>query len=501
MPEITGCNFIGSASSRAGSTFRVTSRLTSEELAGEFANATADEVVNAAVAAKLAFPQYAQIVPEQKASFLDATAGELLSLGDELLERAHHESGLPIARLTGERGRTCGQLKMFAQLVRDGTWQDVRIDAADSTRTPPKPELRRLLVPIGPVAVFGASNFPLAFSVAGGDTASALAAGCPVIVKAHPAHPGTSELAAQAILAAAQKTGMPDGAFSMVHGGAEQGMALALRPEIYAVGFTGSKAAGRALFDVAAVRSRPIPVFAEMGSVNPVFLLQGALEERGETVAKGYAESLTLGVGQFCTNPGVVVGLRSAAFERFLDLVAGHLAEVSPGTMLTCQIEERYRESVEAWSRHHLLRPIAPHRGTSTPALFATSGASFLCDPDLAEEVFGPAAVAVECESEEEMLRVAEALEGQLTATIHMAEADGRAAEKLVPVLTRVAGRIVFNGFPTGVEVSPAMQHGGPYPASTDSRFTSVGTAAILRFARPVAFQNAPENLLPEALR
>ena len=464
------------------------------------ATATPEEIRRASSAAARAFPAYAKTPREARAGFLDRIAQEIEALGDALLERASVESALPPARLAGERGRTCAQLRMFATLLR-GDPLGVRIETADPSRTPlPKPDLRRTLVPLGPVAVFGASNFPLAFSVAGGDAASALAAGCPVVVKAHPSHPGTSELVAGAVLRAAEATGMPKGVFGMLHGGVEVGGALVRDERIAAVGFTGSQRAGRALFDLAAARPRPIPVYAEMGSVNPVFLMPGALAERGADIAAGYAASLTLGVGQFCTNPGVVVGPLGADFDAFLAEVARRLSETSEGTMLDDGIRARYAEGVGRLVAHGALASCFHGEG-ARPGLFATTAAEFLAHRELHEETFGPAAVAVRCASDEEAVGVAEALEGQLTATVHFAERDAEAVRGLLPALVRMAGRIVANGFPTGVEVNSAMQHGGPYPATTDSRSTSVGTAAIERFLRPVAFQDFPPDLLPEELR
>lgn len=501
----TGGNFLGGQTSHAGAdTFTVASRIDGAQLSPAFAVATEEEVATAVVLAADAFPAYSAKSPAERAAFLEAIATEIEALGDALLERAHHESGLPLPRLTGERGRTCGQLRQFASVIRDGSWVDARIDHADAQRTPPKPDIRRMLVALGPVAVFGASNFPLAFSVAGGDTASALAAGCPVVFKAHPAHPGTCELVARAIVKAAESTGMPSGVFGMVHGAASVGVTLAKQPALEAIAFTGSQAAGRALFDLAAARPKPIPVYAEMGSVNPVFVLPGAIQERGDAIAKGYAESLTLGVGQFCTNPGVLVGVASDEFDRFLTHIGEHLANVAPGTMLTEGICDRFAEGRKQWETNALLTPVfegGDVPGKATPALFSTTGRNLLDHPHLAEENFGPGALAVRCESIDELMAVAETMEGQLTATLQVADGDRPETAKLLPMLARFAGRVLVNGFPTGVEVSPSMQHGGPYPATTDSRSTSVGTAAILRFARPVAYQGVPDDLLPEELR
>ncbi|HEY0866489.1 MAG TPA: aldehyde dehydrogenase (NADP(+)) [Fimbriimonas sp.] len=502
-PTLTGANYIhGSPSTRGRANLQAEDRIAGSLLEPSFFEATADEVRAAAASAAEAFPDYAATQPAARAAFLDRIAERIEAQGDELLDRAHRETALSLARLAGERGRTCNQLRLFANLLREGSWVDARIDTADPNRVAgPKPDLRRMLVPIGPVVVFGASNFPLAFSVAGGDTASALAAGCPVVVKAHPSHPGTSEGTARAVIAAAAECGLPPGVFGLIHGGVEVGSALVASPEIEAVAFTGSKAAGRAIYDLAASRARPIPVYAEMGSVNPLFVLPGALDERMQALAQGYADSLTLGVGQFCTNPGIVVGLRSGSFDAFLDEAARRLRETAPGVMLNSGIASRYSEGVRSRGEDGRLRPCCCPPDGNGPALFAVGAEEFLRSPELAEELFGPAGVAVACDSPEQMLEVAKALEGQLTATVHFSQSDREAVRTLLPLLTRMAGRVLANGFPTGVEVCAAMQHGGPYPATTDSRSTSVGTAAILRFARPVAYQNLPNEMLPEPLR
>ncbi len=463
-------------------------------------SSTAASLSEITSAARRAAAPYAAVSPKVRAGFLDRIAERLEELGDELIQTAHRESNLPIARLTGERGRTCSQLRMFANLIRSDAWLDIRIETADPARTPiPKPDLRRTQVPLGPVAVFGASNFPLAFSVPGGDTASALAAGCPVVVKAHPAHPETSRLAAEAILGAVSDCAMPDGTFGIVLGGVEEGRALVLDPNIYAVGFTGSFKAGKSLFDLAAGRPRPIPVYAEMGSVNPVFVFPGALDTKAEDLAKGYAGSLTLGVGQFCTNPGVVVGV-GPAFDAFVDSVATHLSAVSAGAMLHPGIQASYEAAVQSRSNDARLHCHLAGGGTA-PALFSTDAQTFIASAVLREEAFGPTAIAVKCQEFAEMHQVAEALEGQLTATVLYQDSDVADVRAILPTLVHIAGRIVANGFPTGVEVNTAMQHGGPYPSTTDSRVTSVGTAAILRFVRPVAFQDFPDELLPEELK
>lgn len=492
----------------SGGVFHGVEAATGQPLEPAFRASDAGAVDRAATAAAQAFETYRSLSGARRAEFLDAIAQEIEALGDLLLERASAETALPLPRLSGERGRTCGQLRMFAAHLREGSWVTARIDRAQPDRQPlPKVDVRSMRVALGPVAVFGASNFPLAYSVAGGDTASALAAGCPVVVKAHPAHPGTSELVARAVLRAAEATGMPAGVFSMVHGAHETGHALVMHPSIEAVGFTGSLAGGRALHDAAATRDRPIPVFAEMGSINPVFVLDSALEGGIEAFATGYAGSLALGVGQFCTNPGLLVGLVGEHFDEALARIAA-LVDASPaGTMLTEGIARNYERCLERWSGHP--EPTLSRRGASggvsdgrraTGALFEVEASAFLEAPDLADEVFGPAALAVRARTPEEMARVARSLPGQLTSTVHASNTDPLGAE-LFGILTFRAGRVLWGGYPTGVEVCPSMQHGGPYPASTDSRFTSVGTAAIDRFVRPVAFQNVPDALLPEALR
>jgi NADP-dependent aldehyde dehydrogenase len=398
---------------------------------------------------------------------------------------------------------------MFADLIREGSWVDARIDRAIPDRQPlPKPDIRRMLIPIGPVVVFGASNFPLAFSVAGGDTASAMAAGCPVILKAHPAHPGTSELVARAIVKAAAEAEMPAGVFSMLYdAGHEIGVALVKHPLTRAVGFTGSLRGGRALFDAAASRPDPIPVYAEMGSVNPVFILPGALRERAEAIAEGLKNSVLLGVGQFCTSPGLAVGLLDENFARFAETLGGLFAGAQPGTMLYPGILQGYEAGVKRLGALEGLKAtqsrIEPdaEKTEARPAVFSTNARTFARHHELGEEVFGPSTVVVSCNTREEMEQIARTLEGHLTATIHGAADDLRDYARLVSILENKVGRLIFNGYPTGVEVCASMQHGGPYPATTDSRSTSVGTAAIHRFARPVCYQNFPQEALPVELR
>ena len=499
----------GTRSAQGERAFSATDPTTGETLAPDFHEATTEEVGRAAEKAAEAFRVNGERTSEDRARLLETIADEIEALGDKLVQRVTAETALPEGRVQGERGRTTGQLRLFADVVREGSWVDARIDTALPDREPlPKPDVRRMLIPIGPVAVFGASNFPLAFSVAGGDTASALAAGCPVVVKAHPAHPGTSELVAEAIGRAVEAVGFHPGTFSLVHGTRpEVSLELVRRPEIKAVGFTGSLKAGRALFDAAADRPAPIPVFAEMGSVNPVFVLPGALEERGEAIAEGLAGSVTLGAGQFCTNPGVVVGLAGETLDGLAKATGQRLAAMESFTMLYEHVRKGYAEGVEAVERTSGVAVAGRAEGgdgSATPAeavVFTTDEATFLDEKRLREEVFGPSTIVVRCSSEERLEAVARALDGSLTATIHGTEKDLQEHAGLVQILREKAGRLIFNGFPTGVEVCPSMHHGGPYPATTDVRSTSVGTAAIYRFARPLCYQDFPQAALPPALR
>lgn len=506
--KLHGHNFIGhSASGSSAQTFRAVAPASGNPIDPEFYQATADDVDKAVRLAADAFPRYRGTGPADRARLLREIAREIEALGDDLIERANAETALGVDRLRGERARTMGQLRMFADLIEEGSWVDARIDTALPDRKPvPKPDLRRMLIPIGTVAVFGASNFPLAFSVAGGDTASALAAGCPVVVKAHPAHPGTSELVAGAVVKAIEAAGMPSGVFSMLHGRSpETSLSLVRHPLLAAVGFTGSLRGGRALFDAAAARPNPIPVYAEMGSVNPVFVLPGALAERGEQIAQGLKQSVTLGVGQFCTKPGLVVGLDGTATRTFIDAAAGLMTSAPPGSMLHAAIHSAYLDGVKKVSQVPGVTVAAAANGPSAnqviPTLFVADGNTFLSNPRLGEELFGPSAVVVAAESRQQMLTIAHKLEGHLTATIHGTADDLRQFAGLVDVLQQKVGRLVFNGFPTGVEVCPSMQHGGPYPATTEARTTSVGTAAIERFVRPICYQNFPNDALPQELQ
>jgi alpha-ketoglutaric semialdehyde dehydrogenase len=493
----------------AGNWVEGTSRFASSPAHGpshDFAVGTPAHVATACAAAEASALAFDAAGPEARAQFLETIATEIDARGDAITEIGSQETGLPEARLVGERGRTTGQLRLFAAHIRQTGWLDLRHDAALPDRQPlPRPDLRMMQRPIGPVAVFGASNFPLAFSVAGGDTASALAAGCPVVVKGHSAHPGTGELVAQAVDAAIRACGMPAGVFSLVQGGnRDVGETLVRDPRIKAVGFTGSLFGGRALFDLCAARPEPIPFFGELGSVNPMFLLPAAVAARGEAIAKGWAASLTMGAGQFCTNPGIAVVIDGPEADAFLAAARAALAPVGPQTMLTDGIAAAYAKGRDRIAggqgvREVLATPCDGRR--AAPQLFEVSGADFLADHALAEEVFGPLGIVVRARHAAEMLAIAQGLQGQLTCTLHLDEADTDLAQSLLPVLERKAGRILANGFPTGVEVADAMVHGGPYPASTNFGATSVGTLSIRRWLRPVCYQNLPEALLPAALR
>jgi len=507
LTMITGENLIGNEYSKLSSTtFRGTDPATGQALSTVFYEASPAEINAAVDKAQAAFWTYRKLSDARRALFLEAIATEILALGDLLIQTAMSESALPEARLIGERGRTIGQLKLFAALLREGSWVGARIDHAQPERQPaPKPDLRQMQIALGPVGIFGASNFPLAFSVAGGDTASALAAGCPVVFKAHPAHPSTSELVGKAIISAAHQCGLPDGTFSLIHGATTAvGMALVQHPLITAIGFTGSFRGGKAIYDAAVQREIPIPVYAEMGSTNPVFLLPGALRERGSELAKGLAGAITLGVGQFCTNPGVFVHQRSPESQLFTEQLASTMRQLSGGFLLTEGIRQAYLNGLNTLTGAGALLEA---QGTTTserqvsPTLWQTDVPTALAQPQLTEEVFGPSSMGIVAQDRAEMLHFAASMTGHLTATIHGTPADLAEYAELVDILSIKVGRVIINGFPTGVEVSHAMIHGGPYPATTDSRSTSVGTAAIFRFTRPVCYQGFPAELLPEALQ
>ena len=454
-----------------------------------------------------AFHLYRKLPLKARADFMRAIATELENAGDALIQTAMRETNLPEARLRGERARTIFQLQSYGQASEEGSWLEARIDTAILTKTPPKPDIRKMLVPMGPVVVFGASNFPFAYSTAGGDTACALAAGCPVIVKAHPAHAETSELVAHAILTAAEKSKMPKGVFAHVHGaGFEVGKALVTHHYTKAVAFTGSYLGGKQLFDWANQRKEPIPVFAEMGSINPVFLLPGKLKESAIEIAEMYAGSITMGVGQFCTNPGLIIGVEGEDLVEFINTLAGEIKQVAPGTMLHPGIAKAYTANREkAISQENVMiageSEIAGNENQGVATIASAAGRAFLSNPVLHQEVFGPYSLVIRCKDMNEMIEVTRRLEGQLTSTIMATEKDILENDILVEAVKNICGRFILNSVPTGVEVCLSMQHGGPFPATTDSRFTSVGADGIKRFARPLAFQNWADNLLPDELK
>jgi len=500
--KLTGQHLIAGQFTASGNTTFVGYNPAQEtDLSTPFFEATADEVNAACQAATAACAPYKKLSDADRALFLETIAIEIVNLGDALLEQAMLESGLPLARLTGERGRTAGQLNAFAKMLREGSWVNAIIDTAQPDRQPlPKVDLRQMQIPLGAVAVFGASNFPLAFSVAGGDTASALAAGCPVVFKAHPAHPGTCEMVASAIAKAIEICNIPVGTFNLLQGASHTlGTALVQHPSIKAVGFTGSFAGGKALYNLAAARPQPIPVYAEMGSVNPVFFLPGILKEKGAALAKGFAGSITMGVGQFCTNPGMFVALADADSTTFINDTKTELNAITVGAMLTAGIKNNYLKGVT--QLNNFTGASDANNTEVKPQLFITDLKAIENNPLIVEEVFGPCSVGVIANNKSELLKLANELEGHLTATVHGTPEDFVEYAELFTILQDKAGRVVINGFPTGVEVTHAMVHGGPFPATTDSRSTSVGTTAIYRFTRPVCFQDFPNNLLPDALK
>ncbi len=506
---ITGKNLIGNQHSARGNTvFTTFDPQLNEENEWKFVEASEEEIDAAVELAMEAFSEFSTASGSVKAAFLREIALQIEGLGDELIAVYCKESGLTEGRAKGERGRTCFQLRSFADLVEEGSWVNATIDTALPDRDPiPKPDIRKMAIPIGPIVVFGASNFPLAYSTAGGDTASALAAGCPVIVKSHPMHAATSELVAFAVRKAAKQTGMPEGVFSHLNSsGIEVGQALVKHPGIKGVGFTGSRIGGRALFDIAAQRREPIPVFAEMGSINPVVLLPEALEKNATTWARKYAASITLGTGQFCTNPGLLLAIKSEELKEFMNVLSEVLEATSPGCMLHPRIHEKYTSLKSEMIAGKEVETIADLRDRVAPnyaqqSAVTVSGNVFLSHPKLHQEVFGPFSMVVVCDNAAELERVISSLEGQLTGTLIAEKDEIKRYPNILQNLKNKVGRLIFNGVPTGVEVCPSMQHGGPYPASTDSRFGAVGIHAIQRWVRPMSYQNWPDAMLPEALK
>ncbi len=506
--RISGRSIIGfQQGGTTGEVFHATSPWDGIQLLPDFVSATFEEVTLAARLAHEAFATYGRCSGHDKGALLRKIAAKIESSADQVIERAEQETALPKARLQIETERTCGQLRLFAQVVEEGSWVAARIDAADPQRKPvPRPTIRSVLRPIGPVVVFGASNFPLAFSVAGGDTASALAAGNPVIVKAHHSHPGTSEIVGRAVQESVRECGLPEGVFSLLFGsGTQVGAALTQNPLVKAVGFTGSRRGGRALMYLAAARPEPIQVFAEMSSTNPVFILPDAMRERGEQIAAGLHGSFTLGAGQFCTKPGMVFFGDNADAVAFTEKLRQVLPSVPQFTMLNAGITSSYRSVLANRKKDPAVRLLAETQPSAElsvgAALFETDATSFLANPELADEMFGPATQLVRHSNRAELMEIARSLEGHLTATIFGTEQDLREFPDLIAVLENKVGRLVFNGFPTGVEVCHAMVHGGPVPSTSDGRSTSVGSQAIFRWVRPVCYQGFPDTVLPEELR
>lgn len=504
--NLTGKSIIGFArGSETAKTFTAFNPGTGEAVEPDFYSATTEELEKAAKLAEIARIPYGKVSGKEKAKFLRQIADNIEGLGDDLIQRATLETGLPNARFQGERGRTCGQFRMFADLLEKGDWVDARIDHADPERAPvPKPDTRSMFRPVGVIAVFCASNFPLAYSVGGGDTASALAAGCPVIVNAHNAHPGTAELVGTAILGAVKQCGLPEGVFSLLFSNDyEIGQSLVKHPVIKAVGFTGSQRGGRALMDLAAARDEPIPVYAEMSSVNPTFILPSALEDDYTSVAKGLFSSVTLGAGQFCTKPGIVVLPENEHLQNFVDLLKEMTQDAGASQLLTSGIRDAYQNGVE--NRGEDTASASSDNETEgfgvNPSIFQTNASYFLKNDGLSDEIFGPTTVLVKSDTAAELLEIAKNLEGQLTASVFCNETDLKEYAYLIDVLETKVGRLIFNGFSTGVEVNDSIVHGGVYPATSDSRTSSVGTRAIERFSRLVCYQNFPQDALPDELK
>ena len=506
---ITGKNYIGNQLSAKGSkTYKTFNPQLNIENDITFFEATSEEINEAVKLATDGFKEFKNVSGKQKADFLNAIADEILGLDDELVKMYCLESGLPEGRAKGERGRTVFQLRSFADLVADGSWVEATIDTAQPERLPmAKPDIRKMLVPLGPVVVFGASNFPLAYSTAGGDTAAALASGCPVIVKSHPMHAGTGELVAKAIVKAAEKTGMPNGVFSNLNSsGIEVGQQLVKHPGVKAVGFTGSIRGGRALFDLAAQREEPIPVFAEMGSVNPVVMMPEALEKNGESLAKTYAGSITLGTGQFCTNPGLLLGIKGEALSSFITILSDEIVKIEPSCMLHPNIVGAYETNKARALAQSDIEVVVEidseiQSNYARQTIVTVEGKTFLENTTLHQEVFGPFSLVVQCQDTNQLEEIISRLEGQLTGTFIAESEEATKYPEVIEALQNRVGRIIFNGVPTGVEVCPSMVHGGPYPASTDSRFTAVGINSIKRWVRPFSYQDWPNNLLPDELK
>ena len=506
---ITGKNYIGSKLTANGTkTYKTFNPQLNIENDTTFFEATSEEINEAVNLASEAFKEFRKISGKQKATFLNAIADEILALDDELVQTFCSETGLPEGRAKGERGRTIYQLRSFASLVEQGSWVEASIDTAQQDRQPiPKPDIRKILVPLGPVVVFGASNFPLAYSTAGGDTAAALAAGCPVMVKSHPMHAETGELVASAIVKAAQKTGMPNGVFSNINSsGIKVGQQLVKHSGVKAVGFTGSIRGGRALLDLAAQREEPIPVFAEMGSVNPVVILPKALETNGDNLAKTYAGSITLGTGQFCTNPGLLLGIKGEALNSFISTLSNEIVKIEPSCMLHPNIIGAYESNKAKALAQPDISVVADYEtevqsNYARQTITTVEGKTFLENTTLHQEVFGPFSMVVQCEDANQLEEIISKLEGQLTGTLIAGKDEASKYSGVIDALQNRVGRIIYNGVPTGVEVCPSMVHGGPYPASTDSRFTAVGVTSIKRWVRPFSFQDWPNNLLPDELK
>ncbi len=502
---IHGKNFIGQQlSAESTSTFNGHDIANNTAIPIDFYEATSQEIDVAIQKANTAFCIYKNKTGKEKAAFLIAIAAELEALDALLIETASKESGLPIARITGERGRTTGQLRLFAQMLEEGSWVNAIIDTAILDRVPmPRSDIRQMQTAIGPVAIFGASNFPLAFSVAGGDTVSALAAGCPVVFKAHPAHPATCELVAGAIINAAQKCNMPGGVFSLVHGiNNEIGTTLVSHPLIKAVGFTGSFKGGKALYDLVVQRKEPIPIFAEMGSVNPVVFLPQIIEEKYDQLAENFAASVVMGAGQFCTNPGIFLVVKNEFSQSFINALQKAMSTKATLPLLTSNIQKAYCNGIQQQLQiDGAIGLTLFDADKPQPHLLQVSAKVAIQNPSLTEEVFGPSTVAIVADDMEELIECCQQLQGQLTASVHGTDVELKNSVALLEVLQLKSGRLIINGYPTGVEVGHAMVHGGPFPASTDVRSTSVGTQAIYRFTRPVCLQDFPDHLLPDELK